>query len=181
MTLAKRMKDYMDFTVALGFHSKTLCRGTLDAEPKGELNHYAVSELRVFSWREGICIGGLICNDMWANPECTPMPDPHLSQQLSSIGTDIIFHAVNGGRSGGGASELAWRYNESNLRMRARARKLWVVTIDNSTPKELPCSSPSGVIDRSGTFVCRAESKEEQLFVKTITLKHDQQEAEGDG
>ena len=90
----------------LGFHSKILRCASVDGESTGELNHYAVSDLRVFSWQEGVCIGGLICNDMWANPQCTPMPDPHLSQQLSTMGAKIILHSVNGGRNGSSHSEL---------------------------------------------------------------------------
>jgi len=154
----------------LGYHSKILRCGSVDGQSEGERNHYADSGLRVWPWREGICIGGLICNDMWANPECTPMPDPHLLQQLSDMGADLVFHAVNGGRNGSAWSELTWRYHESNLQMRARAGNVWVATVDNASPEELPCSAPSGVIDRSGQFVCRTGRKGEQLFVQTIPL-----------
>jgi len=154
----------------LGFHSKTLCCGSLDAPSQGELNHYAVSKLSVFPWREGVVVGGLICNDLWANPGCTPMPDPHLSQQLSRKGAQVIFHAINGGRNGSSMSELAWQYHESNLRMRALAGRIWIVTADNCTPEHIPCSAPSGVIDPSGSFVCRAEAKGEQFFLYTIPL-----------
>jgi predicted amidohydrolase len=164
----------------LGFHSKTLCCGSVVGIPEGEVNNYAVSELRTFVWRETVCIGGLICNDMWANPGCTPMPDPHLSQKLSAMGADIIFHAVNGGRDGSKWSELAWQYHESNLRMRARAGGVWIVTVDNASPEELPCSAPSGVINPSGDFVCRAESKGSPFFVQTITVDDGQQGVRGD-
>lgn len=154
----------------LGFHSKTLTCGTMATPPVGEINHYAVAGLRVFSWRPGLTIGGLICNDMWANPECTPQPDIHLSQQLSAKGARIIFHAVNGGRDGSEWSELVWRFHESNLRMRAKAGKLWIVTVDNADPPHLPSSSPSGVINNQGAWVCRAEPKGPQFFVHTIEL-----------
>lgn len=154
----------------LGFHSKTLRCGTLAIPSSGEINHYYVSELRVFAWRADFVIGGLICNDMWANPDCTPMADSHLSQQLSRMGAQVIFHAVNGGRNGSNWAELVWHYHESNLRMRARAGNVWIVTADNANPEHLPCSAPSGVIDRSGEFVCRASPKGEQLFVHTIAL-----------
>ncbi len=157
----------------LGFHSKTLRCASVDGQSKGELNHYAVSDLCIFSWRKGIRIGGLICNDMWANPACTPMPDTHLSQQLSAMGADVIFHAVNGGRNGSEWSKLAWHYHESNLRMRARAGSVWIVTADNANPTELPCAAPSGVINRSGEFECRTEPKGEQFFMHRITLSKD--------
>ena len=159
----------------LGFHSKTLRCGTLEATPRGEINNYAVAALQIFNWRPGIKIGGLICNDLWANPSCTPVPDPHLSQQLADMGASIIFHAVNGGRNGSSWSELSWQYHESNLRMRARAGNIWIVTVDNASPEDLPCSAPSGAIDPAGDFVLRTKSKGAQFFVQTLTLDRGQQ------
>ncbi len=158
----------------LGFHSKILCCGSVNGEASGEVNHYAVSELRTFQWRDGIWFGGLICNDMWANPGCTPMPDPHLSQQLAAMGADIILHAVNGGRNGSPLSDLTRQYHESNLRLRARAGEIWIVTVDNAYPEDLPCAAPSGVINPAGDFVYRARPNGEQLFVQTITINHSQ-------
>jgi predicted amidohydrolase len=156
----------------LGFHSKTLlCAGLgRAASPQDEINHYAESRLRVFRWAPGLTIGGLICNDLWANPQCTPMPDIHLSQRLAAKGARIIFHAVNGGRDGSENSKLAWQYHEANLRMRAQAGNLWIVTADNSHPASLPCSAPSGVIDPHGRWVCRVKPKGPQFFVCTIDL-----------
>ena len=154
----------------LGFHSKILRCGSVDGRQEGEINHFSATDLRIFHWREDLAVGGLICNDMWANPGCTPMPDSHLSQQLSAMGARIILHAVNGGRNGSSWSEVAWNYHEANLRMRARAGKVWVVTVDNANPVELPCSAPSGVIDPSGEFINRTDPKGEQLFFQTISL-----------
>ena len=151
----------------LGFHSKTLTCGSMTDPPQGEINHYAIQSLRTYDFN-GFCIGGLICNDLWANPGCTPIPDPHLTQQLSKIGAKIIFHAVNGGRSDSEWSDVAWRYHESNLRMRANAGKIWIVTVDNCYPTNLRCSSPSGVINQRGDWVCQTESKGEQFFSYTL-------------
>ena len=153
----------------LGFHSKTLTCGSLTDPPKGEINHYAISSLKVFDYN-GIQVGGLICNDLWANPGCTPNPDPHLTQQLSRMGARIIFHAVNGGRSDSEWSDVGWRYHESNLRMRAKAGSLWIVTVDNCHPTEIRCSAPSGVIDPEGEWACKTEPKGEQFFAHTIKV-----------
>lgn len=153
----------------LGFHSKTLTCGSLADPPEGEINHYAINPLRTLEYG-GVRIGGLICNDLWANPGCTPVPDSHLTQQLSKMGAKIIFHAVNGGRSGSEWSDVAWQYHESNLRMRARAGGLWIVTVDSCHPIDIRCSAPSGVIDPKGEWVCRAESIGEQFFSYTIAL-----------
>jgi predicted amidohydrolase len=153
----------------LGCHTKTLRCGTVTGPPEGEIDHYAVRPLRTYTFK-GVQIGALICNDLWANPECTPMPDPHLSQQLSRMGAQVIFHAVNGGRDGSEWSEIAWQYHNANLRMRARAGKLWIVTVDSAYPLALRCSAPSGVLDRRGEWVCHAPVQGEHFFVQTIDL-----------
>ena len=153
----------------LGSHSKILRCGDLNDYTKGEINYYASSPLRTFEF-EGIIIGGLICNDMWANPGCTTLPDTHLSQQLSKMGARIIFQAVNGGRSESEWSQVAWNFHESNLRMRANSGKIWIVTTDNSYPGHLPSSCPSGVLDPKGKWVCETEAKGIQYFSYTIIV-----------
>jgi predicted amidohydrolase len=153
----------------LGFHAKTLRCGTWDRPSHGEINDYGAAPLRAFELG-GVRVGGLICNDLWANPQCTPMPDPHLSQQLAQMGCRIVYHAVNGGRDGGEWSQVAWRYHEANLRMRARAGGLWIVTVDNCHPEHWPCSAPSGVVAPNGSWACQAATQGEQYFVQTLTL-----------
>jgi len=153
----------------LGFHNKTLLCGNMAKPPQGEINHYAVRPLRTFDFI-GVKVGGLLCNDMWANPTCTPMADPHLSQQLAGMGARIIFHAVNGGRGPGEASDLAWQYHESNLRLRAQAGRVWIVTVDSCYPTHLRCSAPSGVIGPDGRWVCRAEPQGVQHVACTIEV-----------
>ncbi|MBN1582192.1 MAG: carbon-nitrogen hydrolase family protein [Anaerolineae bacterium] len=162
-----QIRFYAPAGAYLGFHSKTLTCGTLDDPPQGEINDYGVVPLHTFDFG-GICIGGLICNDLWANPGCTPIPDPHLSQQLARMGARIIFHAVNGGRNGSEWSRLAWQYHESNLRLRARAGQLWIATTDSCTPIDLPCSAPSGVVAPDGSWACQVKAQGEQFFAYTI-------------
>lgn len=155
----------------LGFHSKILRCATVDGTATGEIQQFATTGLNCFDWRPHLRIGGLVCNDLWANPSCTPMPDPHLTQQLAVMNVDVIFHAVNGARDGSGWSRVAWAYHESNLMMRAQAGGIWIVTVDNAHPVDKPCSTPSGVINPTGAFACRTESCGEQRFVHTIELK----------
>ena len=155
----------------LGFHTKTLLCSNLTDSPKGEINFYSTRPLRTIEIK-GIKIGGLICNDMWGNPQCTSMPDPHLSQQLSKLGARVIFLAINGGRNGGDWSEqVNWPYHETNMRMRAVAGKVWVVSADNCFPTSFPCSAPSGVIRPDGTWAAKANRVGEQVVVHTIRLK----------
>jgi len=154
----------------LGFHSKTLLCSTLTDPPKGEIEHYAVKPLRTFRFK-GIIIGGLVCNDMWANPGCTYMPDSHLSQQLARMGAKVVFHAVNGGRNTTEFTQVVVRhYHESNLRMRAKAGRIWIVSVDNCFPEDIPCSSPGGIIDPDGKWVVRLPPKGQQLFAYTIDI-----------
>jgi len=154
----------------LGFHAKTLrCAGS-PPRPSDEINHYAACELRTFEWAPGLRVGALICNDVWANPYWTPMPDPHLVRQLADKGARVIFHAVNGGRDAGEMSRLNWQYHEVNLRMRAGAAGVWIVTVDNAEPVALPCSAPSGVLNPTGAWACRAPDRGLQLFVHTLEL-----------
>ena len=153
----------------LGFHSKTLLCGTLQDEPEGEIRDFAVRPPRTFDLH-GVCVGALICNDLWANPECTPMDDPHLTQKLARMGAKVIFHAVNGGRDGGEWSRVAWQYHEANLRMRARAAGVWIVTVDSAHPVELPCSAPCGVVAPDGRWTIRTQPRGERYFVDDLPL-----------
>jgi len=155
----------------LGFHPKTLRCGSMTKPTRGEINHYAARPLRTFQLK-GITVGALICNDMWANPGCTPMPDPHLSQQLAEMGAKIIFHAVNGGRNGSDWSRnVFWPFHETNLRIRAQTGKLWIVTTDNCHPTNIPCSAPSGVLKPNGNWAVKTPEKAEQMVVYTIELQ----------
>ena len=95
------------------------------------------------------------------------MPDPHLLQQLSRMGAKVVFHAVNGGRDGGETSRVAWWYHESNLRLRAMAGKLWIVTVDSCEPVTLPCSAPSGVINPRGSVLPIVDLAERLGFPQT--------------
>jgi predicted amidohydrolase len=154
----------------MGFHSKILKCGSLEDDPKGEINRYATGPLKVFNWGNQK-IGGIICNDMWANPQCTPMPDTHISQLQATLGAKVLFHAVNGGRDASQwSTQVVRNFHESNLRMRARAGKLWIVTVDNSHPCDLPSSCPSGVINPDGNWVVKADDVGESFFTCHIDL-----------
>ena len=127
----------------LGCHTKTLLCGA--GEPvQGEVNCYAVKPLRVFDFM-GVTVGGLICNDLWANPGCTPMPDTHLTRQLARMGAKIVFHAVNGGRDVGTVAKgLDRRFHEVHVLMKARADGLVICTVDNAFPEHIGVSSLGG-------------------------------------
>jgi predicted amidohydrolase len=166
------LKFYTKEGEYLGFHAKILLCSRIAKPSKGdEINHFSTRPLRTFEIK-GVTVGGLICNDLWANPEYTPQADSHLSQQLAGQGARIIFQAVNSGQEKGESLELNRRFHEANLRMRARAGKVWIVTVDAvSTEPGLSNQVPSGVVDPSGNWAVRLESDKEQYFAYTIKLE----------
>ncbi len=164
-----QIRFYSPKGVYLGFHSKTLTCGTMTEPSFGEINDYTVQPLQTYTFQK-IPVGGLICNDLWANPSCTPKPDPHLTHQLAERGVRVLFHAVNGGRDGSSLSAVHWHFHESNLRLRTRASKLWTVTVDNCLPLDLPCSAPSGVLNPEGEWVVQAPPIGEQFFAHTLEI-----------
>jgi len=166
-----QIRFYDEDGAFLGFHTKTLLCASLTDPPTGEINSYGIRPLRTFELN-GIRVGGLICNDMWGNPQCTPMPDPHLSQKLSNAGAEVIFLAINGGRNGGDWSRnVYWQFHETNMRMRAAAGKVWVVSADNCAPIDIPCSAPTGVIAPDGNWATKSENQGEHVVVHTILLE----------
>lgn len=159
----------------LGFHSKILRCGDHRDPEAGEINQYSTTPLRTFQF-DDVTVGGLICNDLWANPGCTTLPDTHLTQRLSEMGAQIIFHAVNGGRDATKWSEVNWKFHDSNLRMRAKSARLFIVSADSAHPVKLRSSAPSGVIDPTGQWVCETEDKGVQYFIHTIRLEEASQQ-----
>ena len=156
----------------LGFHAKVLlCRRIANPTSRGEIDYFSTRPLRTFELGD-VIVGGLICNDLWANPEWTPQADPHLTQQLAGKGARVIFQAVNSGLVQSADLELTRPYHESNLRLRARAGKLWIVVADAVDPEgRLANQCPSGVVDPSGNWALRVDSHDERFFAYTIELK----------
>ena len=156
----------------LGFHSKILlCRRMTDPTVKGEVDSFKSSPLRVFSLNR-LTIGGLVCNDMWANPEWTPMPDPYLARQLAGLGARIVFASANAGQDSGPDWSLNHPFHESNLRLRARSAGVWVVVADAVDPEGKKRSNcPLGVVGPDGRWAAQVESKGEQFLAHTIELE----------
>ena len=165
----------------LGFHAKILlCRRMSDPEAKSEVDCFQTRPLRTFNLG-GITVGGLICNDYWANPEWTPMDDPHLAHRLGEMGARVIFVSANTGRSrSGDAQQLSRAFHESNILMRARAAKTWVIVVNAGEPAGFQGESsdagprllhaPSGVVAPNGSWARTVPALDEQFFVHTIEL-----------
>ena len=152
----------------LGAHAKTLlCSNSLDWPYSGEITCFTSKRLEVFTF-QGVVVGGLICNDLWANPACTPMPDPHLTHQLARKGAKIIFHAINGGRGVPHSIALNRAFHEANQCIRAMADGLYIVSVDNAYPLTKDNSCSSGVISPQGKHITRLPTQGEHLFVQDL-------------
>jgi predicted amidohydrolase len=156
----------------LGYHAKILrCQRLTEPNRKGEVDFYQTKPLRTFHWN-GLTVGGLICNDLWANPEYTPMDDPHLTQQLAKMGAKVIFHSVNAGQSKEGEEQTLVRaFHESNLKLRARSGRQWIVVANAADPKgERAGHVTSGVVNPAGKWAAQVEAKGERFFAATIEI-----------
>ncbi|MFN3484576.1 MAG: carbon-nitrogen hydrolase family protein [Planctomycetota bacterium] len=156
----------------LGFHAKILlCRRVSRPAEKGEIDFFHSKPLEVFAL-ESLRVGGLICNDLWANPEWTPMEDPHLTQKLAQGGARIVFHSVNSGQGMGDELELNRAFHEANLRLRARAGRLWIVVADAADPEGAKASQcPSGIVGPEGRWVLKVSEPGERFFAHTIHVE----------
>ena len=162
------LRFYLPDGTYLGCHTKTLLCGTITEPTVGEINHFATKPLRVFDFN-GITVGGLICNDMWANPGCTPTVDTHLSHRLAQMGAKVIFHAVNGGRDDSELSQVTTkRFHECHVLLKAAADDVFIVTVDNSFPHTMPTSSIGGVAGPDARWAYRMEDKGQQFGVYTL-------------
>ena len=153
----------------LGFHAKTLLCGTGNP-PQGEINCYGTKPLRTFSF-DSLLIGGLICNDLWANPGCTPMPDFHLTKQLSELGVKIIFHAVNGGRDASDFSQkLVKQFHEVHVLLKSHSDNVIICTVDNASPENIGVSSIGGVAVPGGKWLYKLPDIGRQVYTVKIDV-----------
>lgn len=155
----------------LGFHSKILLgRSASQPDKPAEYTQFGTTGLKSFTF-DGIKIGGLICNDVFANPMWTPYNVRNLVQELAEMGIRILFHSVHAGR---GTDEfrntVVRNFHESTMRLHAKASKLWFVTVDNCYPLDVPGQSPSGVINPEGNWEVQLPTIGERYYTYTIDL-----------
>jgi predicted amidohydrolase len=143
----------------LGWHDKTIPTwGDLTWASRGELAH-----LRAFS-SEGLTFGATICNDFWATPGYTRLPDINLPVLLARKGVRVIFHSI---QSGGGKAYLD--FHTRRMEERAIRAGVWVVSA-NAVSGRVPSNAPAGIVDPRGEWRVQAPLVGEQLVVGTITL-----------
>jgi len=148
----------------LGYYAKILRCSALQYPGTGEMSEYVEGVPRVFYWRD-ICFGALICNDLWATPGYTTIPNPYLAWRLKQMGAQLIVHAVNSG------SDQRYRpFHEANQELWAAALQVPIVSVNAAVEPGRAVNASSGLIGPDGRRVVIAPAEGERSFVCDITL-----------
>lgn len=148
----------------LGYHAKILRCSRLDYPGTGEMRSYVEGTLRTFEYND-IRFGALICNDLWATPGYTTMPNPYLPWQLKRLGAEVILHAVNTG------TDLRTRpFHESSVALWCLKLGVHIVEVNAGKP-DGPTNARSGVIGPDGEWLTMAPDVGEAQFVYDIVLE----------
>lgn len=127
----------------LGAYSKILRCSNLDIPGSGEMVDYVEGDLRTFEWN-GSRFGILICNDLWATPGYTTMPNPYLAWKLKQLGAQFIVHCINSG-----SAQRYRPFHESSAELWALSVKLPIIEV-NAVEPDAKVNAQSGLIDASG-------------------------------
>lgn len=148
----------------LGAYSKVLLCSPVTHPGTGEMKDYVAGSLRTFTW-EGLCFGVLICNDLWATPGFTTIPNPYLPLQLKNLGAQVIFHAVSTA-----GPDVSYRdYHESNERLWAKALGIPIVTT-NMTDGKSPSNCRPGVVLPGGEREVLVPEPGDHVFTYRLKL-----------
>jgi predicted amidohydrolase len=146
----------------IGEYSKILRCSNLDVPGTGEMVDYAEGELKVFDW-EGLRFGVLICNDLWATPGYTTMPNPYLAWKLKQMGAQFIVHCINSG-----TAQKYRPFHESSAELWAFSTHIPILEVNAAQGKEI-INAQSGLIDASGTRSLRVPDSGEQFFTVSLS------------
>lgn len=155
----------------LGFHAKILRCSSLCHPGTGEMQDYVEGVLRTYEW-SGFRFGVLICNDLWAAPGYTTVPNSYLPWKLKQMGAEFVLHAIH---SGGG--QRLRPFHESSTELWARALGLPIVQVNAAPTDGEPVNAPSGAVDADGVRYVRAGDCGEQYFICDVAIPAREQEA----
>ena len=148
----------------LGAHCKVLRCSSLKDPGKGEMSWYEEEPLRTFEWK-GVRFGALICNDLWATPGCTTIPNPYLPWKLKQMGARFILHAVNSG------SVQKYRpFHESSVELWASALKIHIVEVNAVRTGNSRVNARSGLVGPNGKRLLVVPNLGEQFFTCKLAL-----------
>ncbi|MBI5009724.1 MAG: hypothetical protein HZB98_08790, partial [Bacteroidia bacterium] len=108
--------------------------------------------------------GILICNDLWATPGYTTIPNPYLPWKLKQMGVQFIVHCINSG------SDQRYRaFHESSAELWALSLKIPVFEVNAAQGKDI-INAQSGLIDANGKRILMVPDSGNQFFSGTIHL-----------
>ena len=148
----------------LGSYAKILRCSSLSHPGTGEMTEYVEGRLRTFDWN-GVRISALICNDLWATPGYTVMPNPYLPWKLKQLGAQVLFHAIYSGHH-----QRNRAFHESSVDLWAYALKMPIVEVNALEYSDKPINASSGLVGPDGTRDLVVPDVGEQFFTCEITL-----------
>jgi predicted amidohydrolase len=146
-----------------GVYSKILRCSNLDLPGTGEMVEYVEGELKTFDWN-GLRFGILICNDLWATPGYTTMPNPYLPWKLKQMGAQFIVHCINSG-----TVQKYRPFHESSAELWALSTKIPILEV-NAGQESTTINAQSGLIDANGERSLRIPDSGVQFFTARIKM-----------
>ena len=155
---------YLPDGTFLGAYSKILTCSPLDNPGTGEMMEYVQGTVKTFPVK-GIDVGILICNDLWATPGYTTIPNPYLPWKMKEAGAKMIFHIINSG------TDMGYRtFHEASAELWARTLEIPIIEV-NAAHGNKEINAGSGVIGKDGERMKSVINKGEQLFIYNIDLE----------
>lgn len=145
----------------LGAYSKILRCSNLDLPGSGEMIDYIEGELKIFDWHSRR-FGILICNDLWATPGYTTIPNPYLPWKLKQMGAEFLVHCINSG-----SAQKYRPFHESSAELWAFSIDVPIMEVNAAQGKEV-LNAQSGLIDSNGERSLRVPDSGQQFFTVDI-------------
>lgn len=159
-----QIRVYAPDGVFLGAHSKILVCSPTDSPGTGEMLDYQPGVLQTFEWNN-IRFGILVCNDLWATPGYTTIPNPYLPLKLKQMGAEVIFHSINSG-----TNQLYRRFHESSAELWALNLRIPIMEVNAAQGRE-KINAQSGLIDSNGVRSVVVPDTGEFLYYCEIDLQ----------
>lgn len=148
----------------LGAQSKYLLCSPIDYPGTGEMNDYVQGSTNIIE-SEGIKFGILICNDLWATPGYTTIPNPYLPLKVQQLGAEVILHSINSG-----TNQKYKNFHESSVEIWADALQIPIMEV-NAAKGSIRLNARSGLINKNGERINIVPDVGEHLFYCNIELK----------
>jgi len=154
---------YLPDGTFLGAYSKILTCSPLENPGTGEMMEYVQGNIKTFSVNN-VEFGILICNDLWATPGYTTLPNPYLPWKMQEAGAKAIFHIINSG------TNLMYKdFHEASVELWAMTLKMPIIEV-NAAHGSKEINARSGIINSEGKRTKTADSTGEQIFIYDLEL-----------